>query len=227
MTFGSREKLSKQLPLFENPQVSVVYGNVFFLYREKFQIKTYFDFYKPQRGSVFQSLFEQDYIPLLSVMVRRSILDQVGIFDKSIRFCEDYDLLLRISKVSKFDYVENPVAVYRISSHQMSKNLTQAAEFVLKLKEQVYLSSLEYFKDADKKIVERGLYNKYLKLALCYLREGKTQKAKQILVLYPKSHSSSMKYILLQLILVLPLSISMFLIRLWDKVHQQPEYGYY
>ncbi len=220
------QKLALQLPLFDNPLVGAVYGNVSFLHNETIQKKTYFDLYMPQRGNIFLSLFARDYIPMLSVLVRRNILDQIGFFDETIKYCEDYDLLLRISKVSEFDYIQSPIGAYRISPNQISKSVIQAAIYVLRLKESVYQSSLDLFSNIDDDILERGLYNKYFRLALCYMREGKIKEAKQVLDRYRNLHQLSIIYICFWMILMLPIPLLMGVVRMWDKIYQRPELGF-
>lgn len=221
------EKLASQLPLFDNQNVGVVFGNVYFLNEGKLQEKTYFDLYKPYRGSnLFIPLFAQDFIPMLSVLVRRPILDQVGLFDESIRNVEDYDLWMKIAMKTEFDYVQEPVAAYRISSTQISKNFIQASASLLTLKERTYRSNLAALQGVNQKILERGLYNKYLRLALCYMREGKTYAAGQTLDGYYQARGISATYLVFRCILSLPEPLLRLIIRLWDRLYQKPEIGY-
>jgi hypothetical protein len=55
-------------------------------------------------------------------LIRRSVLDKVGLFaeDKAIKGCEDWDLWIRIAKVYEVDYIDQPLAKYRIHSSNMS-----------------------------------------------------------------------------------------------------------
>ncbi|MDP1715933.1 MAG: glycosyltransferase [Anaerolineales bacterium] len=221
------EKLALQLLLFNNQRVGVVFGNVIWRYQGILQKKTYFDLFKPERGHVFLSLFVLDYVPMLSVLARRHMLEQVGLFDESIRNVEDYDLLLRMAQVCEFDYVQDPVAVYRISSQQISKKFIQAAAALLRLKENTYRLNLAAFQGVDQKILERGLYNKYLKLALCYMREEKTKAAGQTLDGYFQVRGISAIYLAFRCVLSLPEPLMRLIIRLWDKVYQKPELGFY
>lgn len=221
------EKLALQLPLFDNPRVGVVFGNVFFGYQGELQKKTYFDLFKPDRGHIFRSLFVQDYIPVLSVLVRRSLLEETGLFDESIRHVEDYDLLMRLAQACEFDYVSDPVAVYRLSSQQISKNFIQAAVSLLDLKERTYRLNPRLFQGVNQKILERGLYNKYLKLALCYMREGKIGAARRTLDSYLQVRGISVVYLVFWCALSLPKPFVRLIIQLWDRVYQKPEFGFF
>jgi glycosyltransferase involved in cell wall biosynthesis len=221
------DKLALQLPLFENPQVGVVFGNVFFRYQDILQEKTYFDLFKPERDQVFTALFAQDFVPILSVLARRWLLDQVGLFDDSIRNVEDYDLLMKMALICEFDYIKDPVAVYRLSPQQISKNFIQAAAALLKLKEQTYRLNRAALKGVDPNVLKRGLYNKYLKLVLCYLREGQPDSAGKILDDYYKTRGWTMIYLVFRCIMILPVHLVQFIIRLWDKLYQKPQYGFF
>jgi hypothetical protein len=56
-------------------------------------------------------------------MVRRSCLDEFGVFDESLPMGIDWDLWLRISTKYEFAYVDEPLLGYRVGhSGQMSKN---------------------------------------------------------------------------------------------------------
>jgi glycosyltransferase involved in cell wall biosynthesis len=221
------DKLERQLHLFDNQQVGVVFGNVFLGYQGVLQQKTYFDLYKPERGHVFLPLFAQDFIPILSVLVRRMVFEQVGLFDESIQNVEDYDLLLRMAQVCEFDYVLEAIAVYWLSPQQISKKFIQYASMLLRLKENTYRINQTAFHGVDRKLLERGLYNKYLKLALCHMREGQINAARQTLDAYYHSRGTSAVYFGLRCALVLPEPIARFFVRLWDKIYQKPELGFF
>ncbi len=61
------------------------------------------------------------FIPSLSlclvspsaVMMRRSLLDEVGLFDESLPACEDYDLWLRVACRHPIDLIDTPLIVKR------------------------------------------------------------------------------------------------------------------
>lgn len=220
------EKLVLQLPLFEqNPKAGVVFGNVFFLHQGRIQSKTYFDLYTPSCGNIFLELFALNFIPMSSVLMRRNVLEQVGFFDESC-YVEDYQLWLKISNFWEFNYIQTPVAIYRISPQQMSMNYTRAAASLLQVKEDVYQSCFDQFIGADKNILERGLYNKYLKLALCYMRDAKKNEATQILRRYKHVRGVSLTYVFFQFLIKLPNPLMLAVVKLWDKFYQKPEFGF-
>lgn len=222
------DKLALQMALFnKNPNLGVVFGNVYFWSLGKFHGKTYFDFFPPHRGQILLPLFANDFIPLLSILVRRKTLEQVGLFDENVRYVEDYELLLRIALDWDFDYIEKPLGAYRISSQQVSKNFTQVATFLLNMKIDFYQRNASVLLKADRKIIERGLYNKYLRLALCYLRDGNSHEAARVLDSYFKVRGRSMMYLVMSILVKMPNRLMLFTIQLLDKLRQKPELGLY
>ena len=48
-----------------------------------------------------------------TVLMHRSVIDEVGVFDTGLRIGEDYDLWLRASRVTRIERVARPLALYR------------------------------------------------------------------------------------------------------------------
>ena len=59
-------------------------------------------------GNIFQRCLPLCVISPSSVLIHRSLFDQVGLFDESLPACEDYDLWLRICASHPVAYVEIP-----------------------------------------------------------------------------------------------------------------------
>jgi glycosyltransferase involved in cell wall biosynthesis len=59
------------------------------------------------------NLIYRNYVVTSTTMVRRSILDRVGVFRTTLPISEDWDLWLRIAQVSAVGYVSKPIAAYR------------------------------------------------------------------------------------------------------------------
>jgi glycosyltransferase involved in cell wall biosynthesis len=60
---------------------------------------------------------------LSSGVVRRTTLDQVGVFDPRFSQCADWDLWLRMSTATRFAVVTEPLVRYRTSPGNMSSNI--------------------------------------------------------------------------------------------------------
>ena len=81
---------------------------------------------KPRSGNVTQYLFFDNFVPFSSSVVERECLEEFGGFDESLKMGIDWDLWLRISTKYEFDFVNEPLLIYRLGhAGQMSKNVEE------------------------------------------------------------------------------------------------------
>jgi len=136
-----------------------VYSNGFIIDGYARRLKTFFDIEKPKRGYVFQDLLRANFIPILSVIVKKSVIDETGLFDTKFSTAEDWDLLLRASRICSVDYIDEPLVEYRIHNDSFSRRR------ILMLKEVNQIAD-RYSKDlATKKMISNHRFS----LALAYL----------------------------------------------------------
>ncbi|MDA8139771.1 MAG: glycosyltransferase [Desulfobacteraceae bacterium] len=64
-------------------------------------------------GMIFEKSLPLCLISPSAVMLRRSLLDEVGLFDESLPACEDYDLWLRITWKYPVGLIDTPLIVKR------------------------------------------------------------------------------------------------------------------
>jgi glycosyltransferase involved in cell wall biosynthesis len=69
----------------------------------------------------YYRLLVYDYVPTLTVVVKSSVLDDIGKFDENLNGTEDWDLWIRIAKSYKFSYINRELSFYRSSSSGLSK----------------------------------------------------------------------------------------------------------
>lgn len=77
------------------------------------------------QGDIFWELLENNFIPMPTVLVRKSALLELGGFNTALPLVEDWDMWLRISERFLVAAVEEPVAIHRkadADSNQMSSN---------------------------------------------------------------------------------------------------------
>lgn len=126
------EKLAKQIPLLdEDPSLGFVCGATHEMDQDGkiFHLRN-----KPRRSEdTFESLFRKNFIPTLTVVIRRSCLETVGGFDTSLPLSQDYDMWLRLAKRYKFVYWNIPLAKYRVHANNISKNQSQRLRSHLKI----------------------------------------------------------------------------------------------
>ncbi len=77
------------------------------------------------RGDLFWDLLEYNFIPMPSVVARKSSLQRENGFNTTLHLIEDWDMWLRLSERSLVAAIAEPVAVYRkavAESDQMCSN---------------------------------------------------------------------------------------------------------
>ncbi len=65
----------------------------------------------PCDGDIFNHCLQLCGVGMSTVMLKKTLFDQVGLFDESLRCCEDYDLWLRVSCKFSFLLVDKPLTV--------------------------------------------------------------------------------------------------------------------
>lgn len=119
-------KLERQLPLFADPKVGIVYSGMSYMDEEGRPIAgpAVADMSRPRSGRITQALFVDNIVPFSSAVVRRECFEKCGGMDTSYRMAIDWDLWLRMSVHYEFAYVDAPLLRYRLGhAGQMSKNL--------------------------------------------------------------------------------------------------------
>ncbi len=85
---------------------------------------------KPVRPALYEDLMTHNVITgtTSSVMVRRTCLDKVGLFDESMNTCEDLDLYRRIARYHNFHKIELTLTKFRIHAGNTQHNASAMAE---------------------------------------------------------------------------------------------------
>lgn len=111
--FWLPHKLEKQMPLFDNGSIGLVFSDAFMRFGNDQATTTYFGRYryKPPRGRIFGSMLEQYAIPMLTAVVRLSELRRLDhTFDDRYQVCDDFDFFMRLVYECECDYVDEPLA---------------------------------------------------------------------------------------------------------------------
>lgn len=136
------EKLGKQVKCLEesDPSVGLVYSWSVYLNAstEVIGFSPFAQFGRVE-GNVFNFLVFYNFLDNASTMMyRRSCLDRVGIYDRSLRTCEDWDLYLRIAEHYQFRIVPEYLIGYRQYLGSISTNCTTMAHFYEHVMSQAY-----------------------------------------------------------------------------------------
>jgi glycosyltransferase involved in cell wall biosynthesis len=74
-------------------------------------------------GHVYSKLLLRNCICTISVVLPRKVLDEVGMFDATLKIGEDYDLWLRIARNHPVVYIDRTFCKYRLRDNGLSGSL--------------------------------------------------------------------------------------------------------
>lgn len=90
-------------------------------------------------GNIFINLISKNFISTSSVLIRRTVFNEVGGFDVALRTIEDWDFWIRIARHYSIAYVPLPLVRYRIHSVSSSRNSRKTLPCHLKVIEKIFL----------------------------------------------------------------------------------------
>jgi glycosyltransferase involved in cell wall biosynthesis len=189
------QKLEKQIPVLEaNPHLGLIYSDSLF-FSDKYGLfsGSYNTAFPTPNLQVLWTLFRYNYIPVPTVVVRRDCLDKVGLFDETLKSCEDYDLWLRLIEKFPIYFLNQPLARYRQSPNNLSGNKEQMLVSYLRVKEKVINRNPELLK-IPVNFLDPYFYNIYLELANLHIQNHQIEQARGVLDRYRKVRGETCKY---------------------------------
>lgn len=106
-------KLEQQLPLFDDEAVGIVISDTIFFTHDR--EKRLFDGSSPPEGWVTNELLKKYFVSLETLMFRRSVADKLAVtFDAEFSYIADFDIVLRMSQISKLAYCPKVLAKWRV-----------------------------------------------------------------------------------------------------------------
>ena len=170
------KKTELQMAIFETePEVGLVYASQNCVYTDAgitYQTQPMY------RGDLSKRIFIRGEMGTPSqVMVRRSVLDQTGLFDLKLGALQDYDLWIRCCLVTKVDFVPEPCINYynSTSTNQVSSNTEKYIHARLYIREKYRDEIAKFGKEFEKKI-DTLVENR---IAERCLRNGQKQEARK------------------------------------------------
>ena len=116
-----KEKLEKQLALFKNKKIGLVYSNFWKLNENSFLKKRLASSKNLPTGFITNKLLKSYNVGLLTIMVRKKFLKNTKkIFNPEFNMLADFIFILNFSLKYKFECVQEPLATYRYHLNQMS-----------------------------------------------------------------------------------------------------------
>jgi glycosyltransferase involved in cell wall biosynthesis len=126
------DKTARQVEMMEQlpEDVGVLYSDAFQIDENSATLPQMFieahrKFVVPSEGFLFDVLWEGNFIPAMTTLIRRECFTQVGTYDEDLCF-EDWDIWMRISRTFRFAYDKIPAANYRIVSSSAARTMSEA-----------------------------------------------------------------------------------------------------
>ena len=127
-------------------------------------------------GRIFQKCLPLCVISPSSVVIHRSLFDEVGYFDEQLPVCEDYDLWLRICATHPVAFVEHPqISKYGGHEDQLSQHYWGMDRFRIKALEKIIQSDV--LNKEDRSAAIQTLASKTGILAQGAIKRVKTEEA--------------------------------------------------
>ena len=126
-------KLEKQMEysLFNQDKYRIIHTDETWYRNKKFlnQLKKH----KKSGGNIFKNSLQLCCISPSSVVLKKQIFDDYGLFDENLAVCEDYDMWIRITAKEEVGFLDSPLVLkYGGHSDQLSKKFWGMDRFRIK-----------------------------------------------------------------------------------------------
>lgn len=125
------------------------------------------------QGDLFAASLERCMITPSSVLIKKSLFDEVGIFNESVPACEDYDLWLRITSRYTVGLLDEYL-LKRYGGHQDQLSSATMGMDRFRIRSMMDLLSYGSLNDHQRYLVITMLINKSSIVANGYLKRGNT-----------------------------------------------------
>ena len=139
------DKTSRQVETMEQmpEDVGVLYSDAFQIDENgemlpQMFIESHRKFVVPPEGFLFDVLWEGNFIPAMTTLIRRDCFTKVGTYDEDLCF-EDWDMWMRISRIFRFAHDKIPAAKYRVVSTSAFRTMFEAMHKSVELLKVKYL----------------------------------------------------------------------------------------
>lgn len=126
-------KLEKQMEfsIFNQDKYRIIHTDETWYRNKKFlnQLKKH----KKSGGNIFKNSLQLCCISPSSVVLKKQIFDDYGLFDENLEVCEDYDMWIRITAKEEVGFLDSPLVLkYGGHSDQLSKKFWGMDRFRIK-----------------------------------------------------------------------------------------------
>ena len=119
-------------------------------------------------GFCFEDMFKKNRIAVLTVLIRKTIFDEMGLFNEHLSGTDDYDMWLRVTLKYPIQYIDRALAFYRFHDSNISNNSFKMTVFELKTIDAILLEHPEARNRVGKSTVKARLYGLHHQLGGWY-----------------------------------------------------------
>lgn len=167
------EKLQKQIDFFKNSgneKLGFIDCGTLIINEHGKEIKNNYNFPKYQ-GNVYKDFLKYNFVLSPgSVLIKRSVLENIGLFDENLPSAEDWELWIRISKKYEFASLKEPLFKYRVHINNLTSAVAKRGAESLgiyvfqKYKEEFRINCPDYYYQKIREIA--GFYCKSNNISL-------------------------------------------------------------
>jgi glycosyltransferase involved in cell wall biosynthesis len=171
------DKLACQVEyLDKHPEIALVHSNIHFIGEAGERIPDpEWAWVAPTYGQVLPELVQWNRICTCTVLLRKSVLEQVGLFRQELAPADDWDLWLRVAARHPIGFVDAVTACYRVHQGNESRNLLKMQEAEIRVVETFIREHPGAVGDA---ITRAKLFSLYSEAALLLERAGRHAEAR-------------------------------------------------
>jgi glycosyltransferase involved in cell wall biosynthesis len=113
--------------LYDNPDIQIIYSNAFIVDEFDNKKDLLLNKEQPKSGHVFPDLLYENFVPILTVLMKREVYEEIGLFieDIDVKGSEDYEYWLRTALSFNFGYIDSELALYRVHSGSVSNSINR------------------------------------------------------------------------------------------------------
>lgn len=181
------EKLARQIPLFDDPKTGIAISDVLF-FTDDGRSQRRFSKGMPPQGMVFDQLLDSYFVPVETILLRRSAIDSMAqAFDSALSHISDFDLVVRLAKDWKLVCLDEVLAHWRV--HPSSGSWAEPDRFY---REKILfvekMDALPEFAESWSRCRRRFLERTMTSEAMTRLGNGDVEACREILRRYWLTH---------------------------------------
>ncbi len=177
------EKLEKQLAVFdEYPEVMLVFTESCSFDKNGFRNKPFLKKERLMKGDIVKNIFIHSYVGTPTVMIKKSVIDEIGFFEEDLIVAEDDNLWLRIAMKFKIALVDEDLVHCRIRENSLT---TTPGNFFKGVNDHIELLYKKYPKITEhvgKRLIQKKKSECYYSQGYFYFSEYQFKLARKMLV---------------------------------------------